>query len=151
MYSHTLSLKTHYETSNFYEIVQYAGIFNGILGSQPQFLSLLLANSSFSGYNFYYVSEYVTTINPGVSAFVFCDNTLSNTFDVLIDSQNMNLRDVYGSLVFDFSGSNEHEFTSINDSITASFGSYNYTITYVASAQHVLKLIPLWLLYFYNK
>jgi hypothetical protein len=132
----------NYEESNFYETVQYTGNFNGLIGSQPEFLSFLFSNSSLSGYNYYYVSDYFVTINPGVSAFIFCDNTLSNTFNVFVNSVNMNLRDVYGSLVFDFSGSNEYEFSSINDSITANLGT-NYTITYVSSAQHVLKLIPI--------
>lgn len=132
----------NYEGKTFYDTVQYSGSFTGLIGGQPEFLTFLCSNSSLSGYNYYYVSEVSLTIDPGVSAFIYCDNTLSNTFDIFVNSVNMNLRDVYGTLVYDFSGSNEHSFTTINETITANLGGYNYTITYMTSAQHVLKLIP---------
>jgi hypothetical protein len=132
----------NYAGTNFDQTVQHVGIFSGIVGAQPQFLSFLASVSSLSGYNFYYVSEYPLTVNQGTSSFVFCDDTLTNTFDVYLGSLNLNLQDVYGTLVYDFSGSNEHFFNSLNDSITATSGAYSYTITYVASAQHVIKIIP---------
>ena len=117
--------------------------FNGLIGSQPNFLSFLASNSAENGYNYYYVSEFPLTVDLGISAFVYCDNTLSNTFNVFVSSKNLNLRDVYGTLVYDFSGSNQYTFTSINDSLTANLGGFAYSITYMASAQHVLKLLPI--------
>ena len=133
----------NFEGSNFYDTVQYSGNFNGLIGSQPNFLSFLASNSAENGYNYYYVSEFPLTVDLGISAFVYCDNTLSNTFNVFVSSKNLNLRDVYGTLVYDFSGSNQYTFTSINDSLTANLGGFAYSITYMASAQHVLKLLPI--------
>lgn len=132
----------NYSGTNFYQTVQHVGIFSGIVGAQPQFLSFLASVSALSGYNFYYVSNYPLTVNPGVSSFVFCDDTLTNSFDVYLGSLNLNLQDVYGTLVYDFSGSNEHYFTTLNDSVSAVSGPFTYTITYVASGQHVIKIIP---------
>lgn len=132
----------NYNGTNFDQTVQHVGIFSGIVGSQPQFLSFLASVSSLSGYNFYYAANYPLTISSAVSGFIFCDDTLTNVFNIYLGSLNLNLRDVYGTLVYDFSGSNEHYFTTLNDSVTASSGPYTYTITYVASGQHVIKIIP---------
>lgn len=121
------------------QTVRHTGLVTGIVGSQPYFSSFIASNISYAGYNYYYISTGSLSIAPNVSAFVFCDNTVSNTFNVSIDVYNLNLRDVYGTLVYDFSGPNEHYFTTINESITAQFGSLIFSLTYVASGQHVLK------------
>ena len=135
---------TFLQSKNYSDItndqtVRHIGLETGIAGSQPYFSSFIASNISYAGYNYYYVSTGSLSIAPNVSAFVFCDNTVSNTFNVIIDVYNLNLRDVYGTLVYDFSGPNEHYFTTINESITAQFGSSIYSFTYVASGQHVLK------------
>jgi len=63
-------------------------------------------------------------------------------FTVSAGNKGLNLRDVYGTLVYDFSGSNEHYFTTLNDSVTAQDGSNIFSITYVASGQHVIYIDP---------
>ena len=124
------------------QTVRAISFYSSSVANQNQFNSLIFAASSQSYYNFYYVSTLPLTISSTVSSFVVCDSTITNVFTVSAGNKNFNLRDVYGTLVYDFSGSNEHYFTTINDSVTAQDGPNQFSITYVASGQHVIYIDP---------
>ena len=115
---------------------------SGIAGNQEYFNSFVCSSSAFEYYNYFYANSADLTISSNISAFIVCDETLTNIFSITAGNLALNLRDVYGTLVFDFSGSNEHYFTTINDSITANAGTNIISLTYVGSGQHVLYLDP---------
>lgn len=124
------------------QTVRHTSFYSSIVANQNQFNSLNCASSAQDYYNFYYAAAQPLTISSTISSFVVCDSTITNVFTISAGNTNLNLRDVYGTLVYDFSGSNEHYFTTINDSITAQDGSNIFSITYVASGQHVIYIDP---------
>jgi len=124
------------------QTVRHSSFYSSIVGNQKNFNSLVCTTSSSNYYNYYYAATEPLTISSTVSSFVLCDSTLTNVFAITAGNKNLNLRDVYGTLVYDFSGNNQHYFTTINDSITAQDGSNVFSITYVASGQHVIYIDP---------
>jgi len=124
------------------QTVRHTSFYSTIVGNQNQFNSLICSSSSQNYYNFYYAASQALTVSSTVSSFVLCDSTITNVFTVSAGNKGLNLRDVYGTLVYDFSGSNEHYFTTLNDSVTAQDGSNIFSITYVASGQHVIYIDP---------
>lgn len=124
------------------QTVRAISFYSSIVANQNQFNSLICASSSQNYYNYYYAAAQPLTISSTASSFVVCDSTITNTFTVSAGNTNLNLRDVYGTLVYDFSGSNQHYFTTINDSVTAQDGANAFSITYVASGQHVIFIDP---------
>lgn len=124
------------------QTVRHVSIETGIVGNQKDFNSFVCSSSSSQYYNYFYANSADLTISSTISSFIVCDETLTNIFNITAGNLALNLRDVYGTLVFDFSGSNEHYFTTINDSITANTGTNIISLTYVGSGQHVLYLDP---------
>lgn len=124
------------------QTVRHVSFYSSIVGNQNQFNSFITASFDQNYYNFYYAASQPLTVSSTVSSFIVCDSTITNVFTISAGNKNLNLRDVYGTLVYDFSGSNEHYFTTINDSITAQDGSNVFSITYVASGQHVIYIDP---------
>jgi hypothetical protein len=124
------------------QTVRHIGIQSSVIGNQKDFNSFVCSNSSSQYYNYFYANSSDLTLSSQISAFIVCDETLTNIFNITAGILDLKLRDVYGTLVFDFSGSNEHYFTTINDSITANVGTNIIALTYVASGQHVLYMDP---------
>ena len=122
--------------------VRHIGLVSQIVANQKSFNSLVCSLSSQDVYNYYYASAEDLTISNTISSFIVCDETITNIFNITAGNVALNLRDVYGTLVYDFSGSNEYYFTSINDTLTAQDGIDIFSITYVASGQHVIFLEP---------
>jgi len=126
------------------QTVRHISYQSGLVGNQLYFNNFTSSVSSSSYYNYYYVATQPLTISDTVSSFVVLDQTLTNIFYVSAGTLNLNLRDVYGVLVFDFQGSQETYFTSLNQTVTAQAVSGNpISLTYVASGQHVLYVQPL--------
>ena len=124
------------------QTVRHVSLSSSIVANQKDFNSLVCASSASEFFNYYYAASQPLTVSSTVSSFVICDSTITNIFYVSAGNINLNLRDVYGTLVYDFSGSNQHYFTTINDSITAQDGANIFSITYIASAQHVIYIDP---------
>ena len=124
------------------QTVRHTSVYSSVVGNQNKFDSLVCGAFSQNYYNFYYADSRPLTINSTASSFIFCDSSITNVFSISAGNKNLNLRDVYGTLVYDFSGSTQHYFTTINDSITAQDGSNVFSITYVASGQHVIYIDP---------
>jgi hypothetical protein len=124
------------------QTVRHISLSSSIVANQKDFNSLVCSSSSSEFFNYYYAASQPLTVSSTVSSFIVCDSTVTNTFTVSAGNTKLNLRDVYGTLVYDFSGSNQHYFTTINDSITAQDGMNIFSITYVASGQHVIYIDP---------
>ena len=124
------------------QTVRHVSLSSSIVANQKDFNSLICSSSASEFFNYYYAASQPLTVSSTVSSFVICDSTITNIFYVSAGNINLNLRDVYGTLVYDFSGSNQHYFTTINDSITAQDGANIFSITYIASAQHVIYIDP---------
>ena len=124
------------------QTVRHVSLSSSIVANQKDFNSLICSSSASEFFNYYYAASQPLTVSNTVSSFVICDSTITNIFYVSAGNINLNLRDVYGTLVYDFSGSNQHYFTTINDSITAQDGANIFSITYIASAQHVIYIDP---------
>jgi hypothetical protein len=124
------------------QTVRHISLSSTIVANQKDFNSLVFSSSSSDFLNYYYVATQPLTVSSSLSSIIICDSTITNIFLLSAGNKNLNLRDVYGTLVYDFSGSNEHYFTTINDSITAQDGTNIFSITYIASGQHVIYIDP---------
>jgi hypothetical protein len=124
------------------QTVRHISLSSSIVANQKDFNSLVCSSSSSEFFNYYYAASQPLTVSSTVSSFIVCDSTITNIFTISAGNTKLNLRDVYGTLVYDFSGSNQHYFTTINDSITAQDGVNIFAITYVASGQHVIYIDP---------
>lgn len=126
------------------QTVRHISYQSDLVGTQLYFNNFTSSVSSTNYYNYYYAASQPLTVSDSVSSFLVLDQTFTNIFYVSAGSLNLKLRDVYGTLVFDFGGSNETYFTSLNQTLTAQSLSGNpISLTYVASGQHVLYIQPL--------